>query len=209
MPRISKINSLIFFKPDRRVRYKNIDELFYEGINYQLIRDNYRDMLRIAISIKEGKVSASTIARRLGSRGIRNSLYFAFRELGRVVRTQFLLGYISDIELRETINASTCEIEEFNDFIQWVFFFNREEIQENLRAEQEKMIRYSHQVANQVILYNVNAMTKTLRDLKKDGLLVTPEVLKVLSPCRTEHINLLGDYSIDTSRRTGNRFTRL
>ena len=28
-----------------------------------------------------------------------------------------------------------------------------------------KTIRYSHQVANQVILYNVNAMTKTLREL--------------------------------------------
>ena len=150
MPRISKINSLIFFKPDRRVRYRNIDDLLSEGINYQLIRDNYRDMLRIAISIKEGKVSASTIARRLGERGIRNSLYFAFRELGRVVRTQFLLEYISDIELRETIQASTCKSEEFNDFIQWVFFFNRGEIQENLRAEQEKMIRYSHLVANQV-----------------------------------------------------------
>ncbi len=209
MPRIAKINSLLFFKPDRRVRYKNIDELFSEGINYQLIRDNYRDMLRIAISIKEGKVSASTIARRLGSRGIRNSLYFAFRELGRVVRTQFLLGYISDIELRETIHASTCKSEEFNEFIQWVFFFNRGEIQENLRAEQEKMIRYSHLVANQVILYNVNAMTKTLRDLKRDGLSVTPDVLKSLSPYRTEHINLLGDYTIDTSRRSGKRFTRL
>ncbi|MVF14919.1 Tn3 family transposase [Ketobacter sp. MCCC 1A13808] len=138
MPRISNINSLIFFKPDRRVRYKNIDELFSEGINYQLIRDNYRDMLRIAISIKEGKVSASTIARRLRSRGIRNSLYFAFRELDRVVRTQFLLEYISNIELRETIHASTCKSEEFNEFIQWVFFFNHGEIQENLRAEQEK-----------------------------------------------------------------------
>lgn len=46
-------------------------------------------------------------------------------------------------------------------------------------------------------------MTKTLRDLKKDGLSVTPEVLKGLSPCRTEHINLLGDYTIGTSKRTG------
>lgn len=209
MPRISKINSLIFFKPDRRINYQNINELFSEGINYQLIRENYRDMLRIAISIKEGKVSASTIARRLGERGIRNSLYFAFRELGRVVRTQFLLEYISDIELRETIHASTCKSEEFDDFIQWVFFFNRGEIQENLRAEQDKMIRYSHLVANQVILYNANAMTKTLRDLKKDGLSITPEVLKRLSPDRTEHINLLGDYTIDTSKRTGKRFIRL
>ncbi|MCW4316747.1 MAG: transposase [Candidatus Thiodiazotropha taylori] len=145
----------------------------------------------------------------MGSRGIRNSIYFAFRELGRVVRTQFLLEYISDIELRETIQASTCKSEEFNEFIQWVFFFNHGVIQENLRAEQEKMIRYSHLVANQVILYNVNAMTKTLRDLRKNVLSVTTDVLRGLSPYRTEHINLLGDYTIDTSRRSGKRYTRL
>ncbi|MCG8054920.1 MAG: transposase [Candidatus Thiodiazotropha endolucinida] len=136
-------------------------------------------------------------------------MYFAFRELGRVVRTQFLLEYISDIELRETIQASTCKSEEFNEFIQWVFFFNHGVIQENLRAEQEKMIRYSHLVANQVILYNVNAMTKTLRDLRKNVLSVTTDVLRGLSPYRTEHINLLGDYTIDTSRRSGKRYTRL
>ncbi|SVB79384.1 uncharacterized protein METZ01_LOCUS232238, partial [marine metagenome] len=47
----------------------------------------------------------------------RNSLYFAFRELGRVVRTQFLLEYISDIDLRESITASTCKSEEFNEFL--------------------------------------------------------------------------------------------
>lgn len=71
------------------------------------------------------------------------------------------------------------------------------------------MIRYSHLVANQVILYNVNAMTKTLCDLKKDGLSVTAEVLRGLSPYRIEHINLLGDYTINTSRRAGKRYTRL
>ncbi len=209
MPRIKRINSLIFFKPDRRVRYQHMDELFSEGINYELIRKNYRNMLRIAMSIKEGRVSASTIARRLGSRGIRNSLYYAFRELGRVIRTMFLLEYISDIELRESIQASTCKSEEFNNFIQWIFFFNKGEIQENLRAEQDKMIRYSHLVANMVILYNVNAMTKTLAELKKDGLMVTPEVLRGLSPYRTEHINLLGDYTIDTSRRSGKRHLKI
>ena len=75
-------------------------------------------MLRVAVSISEGKVSASTIIRRLGANGIRNSLYYAFRELGRVVRTQFLLQYISEIELRESVHAATCKSEEFNQFVQ-------------------------------------------------------------------------------------------
>jgi TnpA family transposase len=38
--------------------------------------------------------------RKLGTASRKNKLYFAFRELGRVVRTMFLLEYISDDALR-------------------------------------------------------------------------------------------------------------
>jgi len=124
LPRIKDINSLIFFKPDRRVNYEHIDDLFSEGINFNLIRENYMEMLRVAVSIKLGKVSASTIIRRLGTEGIRNDLFYAFRELGRVVRTQYLLEYIGRIDLRETVPAATCKSEEFNNFLKWVFFYN-------------------------------------------------------------------------------------
>ena len=68
--------------------------------------------------------------------------------------------------------TSICKTEEFNRFVQWVFFYNRGQIQEILRAGQEKMTRYSHMVANQVISYNVNAMMNTLLHLKKNGLAV-------------------------------------
>jgi TnpA family transposase len=174
-----------------------------------VIREHYRDMLRIAVSISEGKVSASTIIRRLGSKGIRNTLYYAFRELGRVVRTQFLLQYVSDVELRETVQAATCKSEEFNNFVQWVFFYTNGQIQENLRYAQDKVISYNHLVANLVILHNVNAMSKAINRLKKKGVEITPEMMSGLSPYRNEHINLLGDYSINMSKRVEERHIKL
>jgi TnpA family transposase len=36
----------------------------------------------------------------------KNKLYFAFRELGKVIRTLFLLEYIGDDELRRVIQAA-------------------------------------------------------------------------------------------------------
>ena len=56
-------------------------------------------MMRVAVSIKAGKMTPSTILRRLGSESTKNKLYFAFRELGRVIRTLFLLKYLNDPEL--------------------------------------------------------------------------------------------------------------
>jgi TnpA family transposase len=41
----------------------------------------------------------------------------AFRELGHIVRTLFLLHYISEPETRRTIRAETTKIESFNDFL--------------------------------------------------------------------------------------------
>lgn len=201
MPRIKDINSLIFFKPDKKILYNHIEDLFSDGINWQLIEDNVKEMLRIALSIKMGKVSASTIIRRLGTEGSRNKLFYAFRELGRVMRTIFLLGYISDVEMREMIHAATCKSEEYNNFMQWVFFYNNGIIRENQLNEQDKIIKFNHLVTNMVIFHNVNSMTNTLIKLKKEGFDITPELLAGLSPYRWEHINLLGLYELITNKR--------
>jgi TnpA family transposase len=56
--------------------------------------------LQVTQSIRVRRISPSTILRKLGTASRQNKLYFAFRELGRVVRTMFLLEYISDDALR-------------------------------------------------------------------------------------------------------------
>lgn len=122
MPRIRNIKKLVCYKPDRSVRYKHINGIFSESINWELIETHLPDMLRIVLSIKAGKIAPSTILRRLGTVSRKNKLYFAFRELGRVVRTEFLLRYIGDIGLRKTINAATNKSKEFNQFVKWLFF---------------------------------------------------------------------------------------
>ncbi len=53
----------------------------------------------------------STILRKLGSNSRKNRLYQAFRELGHVIRTVFLLQYISDRRLRQQITACTNIVE--------------------------------------------------------------------------------------------------
>ena len=210
MPRIRDINSLVFFKPDGRFVYPHIESLFSESVNYTLIAKNYDDMLRVALSISQGKVSASTMIRRLGANSIKNSLYYAFRELGRVVRTQFLLQYISEIELRESVHAATCKSEEFNNFLQWVFFYNNGVIQENLRHAQDKMIAFNHLVANLVILHNVDSMSRAINKLRRQGFNINAEALASLSPYRTEHINLLGSYTLNIPKKEQKRhFTLL
>ncbi|MEL6254444.1 MAG: Tn3 family transposase [Bacteroidota bacterium] len=193
MPRIRRIKDLTFFRPDKTTEFSHIQELFSESINWELIEKHLPDMLRVILSIKKGKITPSTILRRLGSHSRKNKLYFAFRELGRAVRTTFLLDYIQDVEIRKLIFAATNKSEEFNQFVDWVAFANKV-IPENLRHEQSKIIKYNHLMANMIMLYNVDQMTKVFNQLAKEGYPITPKILKAFAPYRNEHINRFGSY---------------
>ena len=202
MPRIRNIKDLTLSKPDSDAEYANIQALFGDGsIDWNLIETHLHDMLRVAVSIKTGKISASTILRRLGNYSRKNKLYFAFKELGRVIRTLFLLRYIDDMEVRKTIQAATNKSEEFNNFTKWAFFGGQGIIAENVLHEQQKIVAYNHLVANLVILHNVEQMSRVLAELRDEGVEISPEVLAGLSPYRTAHINRFGDYTVDTSRK--------
>ncbi|GAO22079.1 transposase Tn3 family protein [Alicycliphilus sp. B1] len=200
MPRMRNIKDLVFFKAESGTHYEHIQSLFRGTIDWDLIALHYRDMLRVAVSIKLGKITPSMILRRLGTFSNKNKLYFAFRELGRVIRTLFLLDYISDIELRKSIHAATNKSEEFNNFVKWLFFGGEGVIAEYLRHEQRKVIKYSQLVANMVILHNVQWMSRKLKELQTQGYPVGEPVLKALSPYRTSHINRFGDYTLDLAR---------
>ncbi|KGM53249.1 transposase [Lysobacter arseniciresistens ZS79] len=200
MPRIRNIKDLTFFRPEPGRPYKNIQALFGDSIDWGLIETHLHDMLRVTVSIKLGKITASTILRRLGTYSRKNKLYFAFRELGKVIRTMFLLRYIDDVDVRKTIHAATNKSEEFNGFIKWAFFGGEGIIAENVLHEQRKIVKYNQLVANMIILHNVERMTGILAELRDEGMGISAEVLAGLSPYRTSHINRFGDYTLDLSR---------
>jgi TnpA family transposase len=199
MPRIRNWKDLALYVPSARFAQEHIAhlrELFTDTIDWTLITTHLPDMLRVALSISQGKVRSSTILRKLGTESRKNKLYVAFRELGRVVRTIFLLHFISDEELRRTINAATNISEAWNGFVQWVAFGGEGVIRQNNREEQRKIIRYNHLVANLVVFHNVVSMTRVLQELIDEGYPVTPEIIARLSPYKTEHINRFGHYEL-------------
>lgn len=122
MPRIRNWKDLNFYRPDSKTVYKNIDSLFSEVIDWDKIETHWQDILQVVLSIQTGKISSATLLRKLSNYSRKNRLYQAFQELGRVVRTVFLLQYISDIQLRRDITAVTNIVEAYHKFAKWFFF---------------------------------------------------------------------------------------
>lgn len=200
MPRIRNWKDLNLCRPSYNSSYTHIDSLFSTQADWNLIETMLPDMLRVALSIKAGTIMPSTILRRLATYSRKNKLYFAFRELGRVVRTIFLLNYISDIDLRHIIQSSTNKSEAFNKFVQWICFGGEGVISENVRDEQRKVIKYNHLVANLVAFHTVVSMTKAMNQLIREGYSVDIAAASLFSPYRIGHINRFGSYVVNFER---------
>jgi TnpA family transposase len=199
MPRIRNWHDLVLYRPDKDAIYQHIDPLFGEVIEWRLIETHWQDLLRVVLSIQAGRISSVTLLRKLGNYSRKNRLYQAFRELGRVVRTVFLLQFLSDANLRQQITESTNKVEAYNGFAKWLFFGGEGVIADNDPEEQEKAIKYNDLVANAVILQNVIDQSRILYELKAEGHSVKRADVAALSPYLTKHLKRFGDYVIDLS----------
>jgi len=99
MPRVRNWKDLNFYRPASQSRYRHIDALFGDPgrnvIDWDLIEAHYADVMRVVLSVQEGKISSATLLRRLSTYSRRNNIYQAFREIGRVIRTIQLLRFLS------------------------------------------------------------------------------------------------------------------
>jgi hypothetical protein len=55
MPRMRGIGDAVFYRPDKGVRYRHIDALFHDEIDWNLIATHAHDMIQVALSIQAGR----------------------------------------------------------------------------------------------------------------------------------------------------------
>lgn len=197
MPRMRNWNKVTMYRPDRSITFAHIDAWFTRHVNWQLIEEHWQDLMQVVLSIHKGKVLPSWLLQKLRTDNPKNKLYLAFRELGCVLRTMFLLEFVSDAQLRREIRAATTKIEAYNGFSQWITFGGDGILKSRDPVENEKSIKYKDLIANAIMLQNVVDMTDVLHDMVQDGYPVTLEVVATFSPYLTEHIKRFGEYVID------------
>lgn len=85
--------------------YQALKAMTGDSINLKSIRTQWNEVLRLATSIKQGRVTASLMLRKLGSYPRQNGLAVALRELGRVERTLFILSWLQSVDFRRPVHA--------------------------------------------------------------------------------------------------------
>ena len=160
--------------------------------------------MRLAVSIKQGTVTASLILRKLGGYPRQNGLALALRELGRIERSLFTLDWLQSIELRRRVQSGLNKGEARNALARAVFFNRLGELRDRSFENQRYRASGLNLVTAAIILWNTVYLERAVQILRDHGQITYINLLKHLSPLGWEHINLTGDYIWQQNKFLGN-----
>ncbi|EDT71800.1 Tn3 family transposase [Clostridium perfringens] len=196
---------LLGFKFKPRIKNAEQQQLYYwesievgnvkfKKINQSLIIDNYKEILRLIDSIKSEKVRSSLILQKLGSYSRDNSVSKALKELGRILKTMYLLEYFSDKELRKEVQQMLNKGESINSVARIIHFGKNGRINETTIEEQLEKASSLNILLSVLIVWNSRYLEKVYKNVKdKDWF--DEELFKKVSPLGTTHVNFLGEYT--------------
>ena len=154
----------------------------------------------VLASIAVGKADPSLIAEYLRSRP-KHPATKGFSELGKVLRTIYMMRYGMDMNLRRIVQRYTARRETWNQFGRNIFHGFGGLVREKDPESQEEIFWFLTVVQNAIALWNALALDQAIPKARRDGILIQDENLKHILPTMIEHINFVGRFDIDINRR--------
>ena len=194
-PRLADVGGTRFWRIDPHADYGLFNSVARQKVNLELIARNWDDLLRLAGSLKLGKVSPAAIMRTLQTGDRPTRLAQALAEFGRIDKTLHTLNYIDDEDKRRATLIQLNRGESRHSVAREVFHGKRGELRQRYREGQEDQLGSLGLVTNIIILWNTIYIEVVLNQLRLEGYAVLDEDVARLSPLIHEHINMLGRYS--------------
>ena len=169
--------------------------------NTKRIVENWDDLLRVAGSLKLGKLSASDMMGTLQAGKSSSALAKAIAEVGRIAKTVYLLNYIDDASYRRRILIQLNHGEQRHRLARTVFYGRKGELRQKYQEGQEDQLGALGLVVNMIVLWNTLYMNKTVEYLKTTNMEVRDEDLRRLTPLGFKHIRFLGRYDFTLRTR--------
>jgi TnpA family transposase len=126
-------------------------------------------------------------------------LALALQELGRIIKTLYLLNYIDDESYRRRILTQLNRGEHRHALARTVFHGQRGELRQRYRDGQEDQLGALGLVVNAIILWNTTYMDAALEQLRFEGYPIRDEDCARLSPLGHYNVNVLGRYAFTLS----------
>ncbi|MGV8949365.1 MAG: Tn3 family transposase [Candidatus Paracaedibacter sp.] len=202
LPRIKAIHKEKLYRPEpgKADDYQNLQNILTRPIRWDLIHEQYDQIIKFTTALRLGTADAESILRRFTSNNAQHPVYQALMELGKAVKTIFLCRYLHSEELRREIQEGLNVVESSNSVNDFIFYGKAGEISTNRREDQELAMLCLHLLQNSLLYINTLMLQAVLfRPQWKDKL--TKEDKRAITALFYEHINPYGLLIIDLNQR--------
>lgn len=202
MPRLKNIYSQKLYRPDTGMaeEFPNLQRILTKPINWELIRQQYDQMVKYATALRPGTAETDAIMKRFTKNNLRHPTYLALMELGKAIKTIFLCEYLNSEKLRIEIHEGLNVVENWNSANGFIFYGKGGEIATNRIEDQELAVLCLHLLQNCLVYINTLMIQKILSQNKWQKLM-TPEDFRALTPLIYTHVNPYGNFDLDMKAR--------
>lgn len=163
----------------------------------ELIVKEWPNIQRIMASLAQKDVTQATIVRKLSSYARQNQTKKALWELDNICRTLYILDFIDDVDLRQSVQKALNRGEAYHRFRKAVAYVNGGKFRVHTEAEQQIWNECSRLIANAIIFYNTALLSKVYIQKVAAGDQEAIAILRGISPVAWQHINLFGTFEFD------------
>jgi TnpA family transposase len=202
LPRLKEIASQKLARPEagNPSDYEHLQPILTKPIDWDLIKNQYDEMVKFATALRLGTAETEAILRRFTRNNLQHPTYQALSELGRAIKTIFLCQYLESEELRREIHEGLNVIENWNSANSFIHYGKGGEFASNRLDDQEISMLALHLL--QISLVYVN--TLLVQEVLAEGDWVkslTKEDYRGLTPLFYSHVNPYGILRLDMTER--------
>ena len=202
LPRLKAIYAQKLYRAEagQPEAYPNLQAVLTRPIDWQLIRQQYDQMIKYATALRLGTAETEAILKRFTRNNLKHPTYLAFAELGKAIKTIFLCRYLHSEALRREIQEGLNVIETWNGANSFILYGKGGEIATNDLENQELTMLALHLLQICLVYINTLMIQRVLTEPDWTQRML-PDDLRALTPLIYAHVTPYGIFRLDMSQR--------
>ena len=199
-PRIRNVHRQRIYCADPTRDHGVLEPVLQRGrrsVNFRLIAEQWERIGQFYAAFPAGHATASAALQRLNRFRASNRFYGANRELGRALKTEFVLQYMSEPTLRTRVRRGLLKVEQLHALARAVYYGQRGRIRAREVYDQMNACSCLTLILACVIYWQAREISRIAAapDFPFD-----PELIARISPIEWRNIVLYGEIKIDPSK---------